>query len=113
MTARELRDLIGQSSTGTRRRRFAPEVKREVIAFAMERNAAGESWPSLGRQLGIDVGQLRSWCRASPLPESTVLQPVEVVAPSQPVSVRLVAPSGVQIEGLSVQSAAELLRLLG
>ena len=113
MTARELRDLIGQSSTGTRRRRFAPEVKREVIEFAMERNSAGESWASLGRQLGIEVGQLRSWCRDAPGPEARVLQPVEVVAPAQPVPVRLVAPNGVWIEGLSVESAAELLRLLG
>ena len=88
-------------------------MKRGTIAFVMERRAAGESWASLGRELGVDAGQLRSWCREAPAPEGTVMQPVEVVAPAQQESVRLIASHGVRIEGLSVQSAAELLRLLG
>jgi hypothetical protein len=113
MNAREIRDLIEQTSTGTRRRRFAPEVKRAVLRFAREGRAQGESWVSLGRQLGLDGAKLRAWCREARGPEVGVIQPVEVVDTPASAPLSVVAPSGVRIEGLSVAGAAELLRLLG
>ncbi len=58
--------------------------------------------------------QLQRWkTRSRPAAPVSVLRPVEVVPEPEPSpGLTLIAPSGVRVEGLRVQQAAELLRLL-
>jgi transposase-like protein len=113
-TARELRDLIATTSSGTHRKHVPAEVKAEAIRFAERRRAAGASWAVVGRELAVDPTRLRSWAlkrqRGSP---ASLLRPVQVVPEARGRSeLVVVTPGGFRIEGVSVPDAAELLRLL-
>ena len=114
-TAREIRSLIEKTTTGTRRRRVPEEVKEQVRRYAARRRAQGSSWEAIGRETGLEARKLRAWCRntraVTPAP---TLRPVAVVAEPEPgASLVVVAPSGLRVEGLGVQEAAQLIRLLG
>jgi hypothetical protein len=72
----------------------------------------------IARETGLDARKLQRWRsrarRAAPVP---VLRPVEVVpkpdvVPDVSPHLALVAPSGLRIEGLQLDQAAQLFRLL-
>jgi hypothetical protein len=117
-TAHEIRSLIEQTTTGTRRRRVPEEVKEQVRRYAARRRSHGSSWEAIGRETGLEARKLRAWSRKSrkarevtPVP---ALRPVAVAAEPEPAaSLVVVAPSGLRVEGVSVQEAAQLVRLLG
>ncbi len=108
-TAHQIRDLIAQTTTGTAR----PRVPREVRRYAGRRRREGAAWAVIARETGLDVGKLQRWnARARPAASVPVLRPVEVVQePASWQGLALIAPSGVRVEGLGVQQAAQLLRL--
>ncbi len=112
-TAHQIRDLIAQTTTGTARPRIPREVRDEVCRYAARRRRKGAAWAVIARETGL-VPKLQRWnARAQPTASVPVLRPVEVV--QEPVSsqvLALIAPSGVRVEGLGVQEAAQLLRLL-
>jgi transposase-like protein len=113
-TAREIRSLIEQTTTGTRRQRIPKEVKEQVRHYAARRRSQGSSWDAIGRETGLEARKLRAWCRkareVTPVP---TLRPVAVVAEPEPATgLVVVAPSGLRVEGLGVQEAAQLIRLL-
>ena len=68
----------------------------------------------IARETGLDVGKLQRWnTRARRNSSVPVLRPVEMLpAPEPPEALTLVAPSGVSVEGLQLEQAARLLRLL-
>ena len=68
----------------------------------------------IARETGLEVGKLQRWnARARPPASVPVLRPVEVVQePALSQDLALIAPGGVRVEGLGVQEAAQLLRLL-
>ncbi len=109
-TAHQIRDLITQTTTGTAR----PRVPREVRRYAIRRRKAGAAWAAIARETGLDVRKLQRWnTRARRAASVPVLRPVEVLPEPEPLVVlTLIAPSGVRIEGLAVEQAAHLLRLL-
>ncbi len=113
-TAHQIRDLITQTTTGTARPRVPREVRDEVCRYAVRRRKAGAPWALIARETGLDVRKPQRWNtrarRAASLP---VLRPVEVLRePEQADGLTLIAPNGVRIEGLGVEQAAQLLRLL-
>ena len=113
-TAHKIRDLIAQTTTGTARHHVPREVRDEVCRYAARRREQGAPWAVIARETGLDVSKLQRWNtrarRAASLP---VLRPVEVLPePEPPVELTLSAPSGVRIEGLAMEQAAHLLRLL-
>ena len=114
-TAHEIRDLIKQTTTGTRRRRVPEEVKEQVRRYAERRRTQAATWKAIGRETGLEARKLRAWCQkareVAPVP---TLRPVEVVyEPESATGLVAVAPSGLRVEGLGVQEAAQLVRLLG
>ena len=112
-TAHEIRSLIEKTTTGTRRRRVPEEVKEQVRRYAARRRTQGSSWEAIGRETGLEARQLRAWCRkARAVTSVPALRPVAVAA--EPVASLVVAsPNGLRVEGLGVQEAAQLVRLLG
>ncbi len=105
-TAHQIRDLIAQITTSTARPRVSREVRDEVCRYAGRRRREGAAWAVIARETGLDVGKLqRSNARARPAASVPVLRPVEVVQEPEPSQgLALIAPSGVRVEGLGVQS---------
>ncbi len=61
-TAREIRSLIEQTTTGTRRRRVPEEVKEQVRRYAARRRAQGSSWEAIGRETPVSPpSRLTPW----------------------------------------------------
>ncbi len=113
-TAHQIRDLITQTTTDTARPRVPREVRDEVCRYAIRRRKAGAAWAAIARETGLDVRKLQRWnTRARRAASVPVLRAVEVLPEPEPLVVlTLIAPSGVRIEGLAVEQAAHLLRLL-
>ncbi len=112
-TANQIRDLITQTTTGTARPRVPREVRDEVCRYAIRRRKAGAAWAAIARETGLDVRKLQRWnTRARRTALVPVLRPVVLPKPEPSVVLTLIAPSGVRIEGLAVEQAAHLLRLL-
>jgi hypothetical protein len=117
-TAQQIRDLITQTTSGTLRSRVPREVRDEVCRYAVRRRREGAAWAVIARETGLDARKLQRWRsrarRSAPVP---VLRPVEVVPKPDVVldvspPLALVAPSGLRIEGLQLEQAAQLFRLL-
>jgi len=113
-TAHQIRDLITETTTGNLRPRVPREVREEVCRYAARRREKGAPWAVIARETGLDVRKLQRWQsrarRASAVP---VLRPVEVLpAPEPAPALTVIAPSGVRVEGLGLEQAAQLLRLL-
>ena len=49
-TAHEIRNLIEQTTTGTRRRRVPEEVKEQVRRYAQRRRTEVVTWKAIGRE---------------------------------------------------------------
>jgi len=113
-TPRELRDLIGTTSSGTHRKHVPAEVKTETIRFAQRRLAAGATWAVVGRELALVPTRLRNWAQKQHKRRpSSVLRPVQVVPEARGRSeLVVVTPGGLRIERVSVEDAAQLVRLL-
>jgi len=90
-------------------RRVPQALRERLVADARRRRDAGESLHELGRAHGLQAETLRRWLDAGvaaprPLPVSLV------AAPSQGAhALSLVTPSGFRLEGLTAETAAELL----
>jgi predicted nucleic acid-binding protein len=117
-TAQQIRDLIEQTTSGTARLRVPREVRDEVCRYAVRRRREGAPWALIARETDLEVRKLQRWTararRAASLP---VLRPVEVVEkpeaePEVSPNLALIAPSGLRIEGLQLEQAAQLFRLL-
>jgi len=116
MLDQELRSLRRQLAARARGRgkRYAPDLRARVTAWAQRAIADGARLASVARALDIDSETLRKWLRKGAA-ASTALVPVEVVADEPPVraGVRVVSPAGYQVEGLGLGEVVALLRVLG
>lgn len=101
-------------------RRYEPLERERILAEIGRLESRGLSLTAACEAAGVSTRSLRRWQEA---PDGEVrLRPVEVTAvvpaaPREPGSVAhpvlsLVAPGGYRVEGLSVESAATLLRAL-
>jgi len=113
-TAHQIRDLIAETTTGTEQPRVPREVRDEVCRYAAGRREQGAPWALIARETGLDVRKLQRWnTRARRTASVPVLRPVEVLpALEQQEALRVIAPNGVRIEGLGLEQAAQLVRLL-
>jgi hypothetical protein len=113
-TAQQIRDLITQTTSGSVRLRVPREVRDEVCRYAARRRREGAPWAVIARETGLEVRKLQRWnARARRAASVPVLRPVEVVPkPEVLPDLALVAPSGLRIEGLQLEQAAQLFRLL-
>ena len=79
--------------------------------YARRQRAAGRSWHSIARAVGVSAGSLKNWSR---MPPARTLLPVAVAAPDGPASpLVVVSPGGYRVEGLDLATATALLRALG
>ena len=113
-TAHQIRELIAQTKSASVRPRFPREVRDEVCRYAAHRREQGAPWAVIARETSLGVRKLQRWqSRARRASAVAVLRPVEVLpAPEPAPALTVVAPSGVRVEGLALEQAAQLLRLL-
>ena len=112
--AHEIRNLIEHTTTGTHRRRVPEEVKQQVRRYAERRRAKGATWQAIARETALEARKIRAWCQKPLLTASPpVLRPIQVVEePKASTDLVLVASTGLRVEGLGVEEAARLIRLL-
>jgi hypothetical protein len=108
-TASALREALGGHTSG-RGHRYDTKLKARAIAFARELRGQGRSWGGIAQELGLRMETVRRWCTsAEPKQMRTVrLQP----EPSE-ARITAVSPSGLRIEGLTLETVVALLRALG
>jgi hypothetical protein len=96
-----------------RGKRYSPELKARIVAFAASRHDEGVSWEGIATELGLSNETLRSWRMAEAPAGSQAMVPVHVVAEREGRGVSVVSVSGHRIEGLSLDDAVYVLRALG
>ena len=96
--------------------RYPRELQAEIVAAVESRRADGHSWDSLSEEFAIPYETLRRWtAKANATRKSdgpVAMRRVEVAEPlTGPLT--LVAPSGIRVEGASVEQIVALIRALG
>ncbi len=101
-----------------RGKRFAPELRQRIMAYAERRRREGASWMSIATELGACFETVRRWCGGGSVPTARQLRRVEVIA--EPVvavaaraSLAVVTPNGLRIEGVGLDEVITLVRALG
>lgn len=82
---------------GGRGKRFEPELRERVIAYAKHRRGEGASWMAIATELGATFETIRRWCVYGRKKEALRLRAVEVVADPVVVTRKLlsvVSPTG-------------------
>jgi hypothetical protein len=103
---------------GVRGKRFEPELRRRIVAFAERRRREGASWMAIATELGACFETVRRWCGGGTMPAARRLRRVEVVAepaiePTARPPLVVVTPNGLRIEGVRLDEVVALVRALG
>ena len=89
--------------------RFPAELRADVTVWIAQRRAEGAWWCDLEREIGIAAATLKRW--STPREEAALaLRPVEIIDTSRAATVTIVAPNGLRIEGVEVETAIAILR---
>jgi len=101
-----------------RGKRFAPELRQRIVAYAERRRREGASWMTIATELGACFETVRRWCGGGSVPTVRPLRRVEVMAePVVAMSARaplaVVTPNGLRIEGVGLDEVIALVRALG
>lgn len=112
-TKEELREALTRSRAGQSRWRCPMPLREEIIEYSKARREAGIAVMRIARELGVSESGLARWLQDEP--GTGPLRRVRIQhAPSEAVApLVLVTPGGYRLEGLSVASAADVLRRLG
>jgi hypothetical protein len=108
---REFRELSRALQTFKRRgeARYPAKLRARIRAWVIARRERGDWWTEIGEALGISTQTLVRWAEASSsaAPE---MKAVDVIDAPPIGTVTLVAPTGLRIEGVSIEAAIALLR---
>jgi hypothetical protein len=100
---RELGDRQGAE------RRYSDDLRQRAVAYWRTREPEGDGVRAVATALGIAPVSLRRWA------QDPRFRPVRVIADAVPVMTRLVViidAAGVRVEGLDVETAAQLIARL-
>ena len=95
--------------------RYSKKLQAEIVAAVETRRADGHSWNALSEELGIPYETLRRWTAKAGTPAKSgpvAMRRVEVTS-GAPSSLTLVAPSGVRVEGATIEQIVALIQALG
>jgi hypothetical protein len=112
----EFRRAAARENRGRRglQRRYSTAVQQQAVDYYRIRRRAGEGFRTVAAALGVADWSLRRWIKASP--RQIRFRPVQVLTPAPvhpiPSIVIRVTADGPRVEGLDVESAAQLLARL-
>jgi hypothetical protein len=100
-----------------KRRRYPEELRRRILDWVARATATGQLESECAKAIGVKTWRFTMWRRwdaRTPVPQAEPLALVQVGVHATAVSstLRLVAPSGYSVEGLSIEQLAALLREL-
>lgn len=96
-------------------RRYSKDLRAEIMGCVSQLRAEGVSWAKCADSLGLHKMTIYEWNRKRS-PSSSALVPVKVRHDPQPVPasrLTLRTPAGHELSGMSLEQAAQLLRVLG
>ena len=106
----ELRRELAARTSGTQ---YNPTLRAEVAAYGNDRRRTGATWTTIAGELGLNLETLRVWCLSAQREKRVRLRSVEVVPDAKGPGLAVVSPAGFRVEGLTLESAAMLLRAIG
>jgi hypothetical protein len=112
----EFRHAATRENRGRRglQRRYSPDLQQRAVEYWRRRRRAGDRMRAIAAALGVAEWSLQRWIRASETRPR--FQAVQVIAPAPacPATnlVIHVTAEGPRVEGLNVDMAAQLLKLL-
>lgn len=111
---------ITRRKTGTR---YPKPLRLRALVYCRARQSEGHPLTAIASELGLAVHTLRNWLAADTpesaleaLPNTPHFHPVHIIEsppPHRKSAFLLRGPAGITIEGLDIESLAELLRRLG
>ena len=112
--AGDLRRRMMALGRRTRGARIPDELRAEVIRYAMERRRHGDGVRTIAQALGVSPESIRRWTTPSTTGRTRALVPIVVRSDSDAPTelLTLSAPGGYRVDGLTVDTAAALLRAL-
>lgn len=110
----ELRRRVQALGRRTRGARIPDELRAEVINYASERRRCGDGVRKIARALGVSPESIRRWTTPGTIRQTRALVPIVVRDDDDatPGPLTVTSPSGYRVEGLTLTSAAALLRAL-
>lgn len=106
--ARELRRRIARLKRDRPGFRFSAALRAEITEWVTAQRERGAWWCDLSRALGVSTETLTRWAAARR--DGAAMLPVDVVDAPPIGTVTLVAPTGLRIEGVSIDAAIAILR---
>jgi predicted transcriptional regulator len=100
---------LGRRSRGER---IPADLRKEIAEYACGRRAEGGAVREIAAETGVSPESIRRWAVRAERAGATVV-PVRVRDAEVSAKIVVVMPSGVRVEGLDVEQAAELARRLG
>ncbi len=111
--ARHFREAAARENWGRSKRgwRYSPELRHLAVEYCQAQRQAGVSWSEISTELGVSALSLGRWLAEEP---RASFRPVEVIADQEAseraVSLVVVTPGGLRIEGLAWSQVLELAR---
>ncbi len=112
MTGARIREQVAALGRRRRGERIPAELRAEIADYARGRRADGGRVREVAAETGVSPESIRRWTVRAKATEPVAL-PVHVSRDEVCAQIAVVTPSGVRIEGLEVEQAAELARRLG
>lgn len=103
LVRRELGDRQGAE------RRYSAALRQQAVAHWRAREAAGDGLPAVAAALGVAAWSLRRWAQDGRLRRVAVIE--DSAPPARGVSV-IISADTVRVEGLDVETAAQLIARL-
>ena len=109
------REAAARENRGRRtvRRRYSPALQQQAVEYWRTRRHAGDGLRDIAVALGVAPWSLHRWTRR--FENRARFEPVQVVAPASSRAAQLVVVMGAdgpRVEGLTLETAAQLLLLL-
>jgi hypothetical protein len=111
---RRLKRQLAAQERG-RGKRYDGALRERVVMFAKHRRSEGRSWAEIATELGVAFETVRRWClgRRQARETALALRPVEVAAVHERSVLAVVAPSGLRVEGATVDEVIAIVRAVG
>jgi hypothetical protein len=108
----ELRDLVRAIAAHRRRgdKRYSATLRARIKTWVIARRERGDWWTELAITLGVPMQTLVRWAEPACVAGPATMKAVDVIDAPPVETVTIVAPTGLRIEGVSIDAAIAILR---
>ncbi len=108
----ELRDLARAIAASRKRgdAHYPAKLRTRITTWVITRRERGDWWTDISAAIGIPAKTLVKWCDIGSVAPRGEMKAVDVVDAPPMGTVTLIAPTGLRIEGVSIDAAIAILR---